>query len=80
MNLFGYQKRKTKIVELENVTLECTRDELLKVIEFFQYSAQLLEVHGEAFGHEHFKDWCRKNDHNFQCDLIIVGKKSEHTS
>lgn len=65
------------LVELENVTLECTRDELLKVIEFLQHSARLLEFHGEAFGHEHFKDWCRKNDHDFYQDLIIVGKKSE---
>ncbi len=75
MNLFGYKKGKMKIEELENVTLECSRDELLKVIEFLQYSARLLEIHGEAFGHEHFKDWCRKNDHKSQCDLIVVGEK-----
>lgn len=80
MNLFGYKKGKMKLEELENVTLECSRDELLKVIEFLQYSARLSEVHGEDFGHVHFKDWCRKNDHKPQRDLIVVGKKNGNGS
>lgn len=46
-------------VRLEEVTLVATPDALREVAAFLIRAADLMDLHGEAFGHEHLRSFCR---------------------
>jgi hypothetical protein len=48
-------------------------EELRRIAAFFSETADLLQQHGEAFGHEHFRDWLERASSAplGDCDLIV---------
>lgn len=59
MRVFGYKKNKKKLLELKEVTFQCTIEELDKIIEFF---SEVKSQHSKVIGktemcHSHYQDW-----------------------
>ncbi len=59
MQIYGYEKDSEQLLKLSESCLECSLEELDKVIEFLQ---QVREEHGKiadktAQPHSHYRDW-----------------------
>ena len=72
MKFYGYEPDSEKLSALEEVSIDCTIDELQMLIDFFTY---VQERHSfvkdkTEMCHSHLKDWCDHND--YKSDLIIV--------
>lgn len=75
MKIFGYQKDNDTLLGLEEVSLQCTIEELEKVIKFLM---EAWEQHTKVYGktdncHSHFRDW-DDGWKNGDPDLIVVTK------
>lgn len=75
MKFFGYQKDDAKLLELEEVSLQCNPSELDEVIEFLN---KVKIEHATALGktnmcHSHFRDW-KSSWNRGDVDFIIVTK------
>jgi hypothetical protein len=42
---------------LEEVTLACSSATLRRLAEFLVHAADMMDLHGDSFGHEHFEDF-----------------------
>ena len=62
MTFFGYEKGGEKLLKMEEVSLECTCEELEKLIEFLnKVKEEHMAVKNKTdICHSHFKDWKRK--------------------
>ena len=59
MKVFGYvgqAESQSSPSELSEVTIVADADELRQIAGFLVDSANAMELHGEAFGHEHLSD------------------------
>ena len=73
MTFFGYEKGGEKLLKMEEVSLECTCEELEKLIEFLN---KVKEEHTAVKNktnicHSHFKDWKSKWNKE-DTDFIVV--------
>jgi hypothetical protein len=48
-------------------------EELRRIAAFLSETADLLQQHGEAFGHEHFQDWLKRGKAApvGDCDIVV---------
>jgi len=60
-----------KPLVLREVALTGTPTQLRVVAEFLEYAADLLERHGDDFGHEHLHFWWKDWQESF-ADIIVV--------
>lgn len=76
MKLFGYEQGKRKLLELKEVSLQGSPEELLAAAAFLTEAAHLMSVHGDSFGHMHYKDWQPENPQwkEIKADLICVAE------
>lgn len=59
-------------LQLREASLVAPAPVLRELSEFLAYAADLLDTHGEAFGHEHFRDWRRgKGLPALDADVIV---------
>lgn len=75
MNFYGYQKDDDKLLELEEISLQCNLSELHEIIEFLN---KVKTEHTTALGktdmcHSHFRDW-NSSWNREEPDFIIVTK------
>lgn len=75
MKLFGYQRDGDKLLELEEVSIQCDIKELEQIIHFL---SKVKEEHAAVANmtsmcHSHFKDW-NPAWQNGEADIIIVTK------
>ncbi len=72
MKAYGYSD-KNKFVELTEVSLECTLDELKEITEFLIYANELNNSNKckDEYCHSHYRDWTDKFDEK-SSDLIII--------
>lgn len=72
MKFYGYEPDSEKLLTLEEVSIDCTINELQNLIEFFTYVQERhFSVKDKTeMCHSHLKDWCKHND--CKSDLIIV--------
>jgi hypothetical protein len=79
VKLFGYDDNHRDIEDpvlrrLGEVTIVPENvDELRRIVAFLSDTADQLQQHGEAFGHEHLTDWLKqvKAEAVGTCDLIV---------
>lgn len=73
MKIFGYQKDNDTLLGLEEVSLQCTIDELEKVIKFLlEERKQHTKVYKKTdICHSHLRDW-DDDWKNGDPDLIVV--------
>jgi len=72
MKVYGYEKSNEDFVELREASIECTMDELDRIIKFLQNTK---EQHNKAKGkteicHSHYRDWDKEWSKE-QSDIII---------
>ena len=72
MKAYGYDL-KSKFVELKEVSLECSLEELKKIADFLNYADKLhsSDLCKNDYCHSHYRDW----DKSFKIgssDLIII--------
>jgi hypothetical protein len=72
---FGYEvdSQATRPARLEELTLRANPATLRALSTFLLQVAGLIEQHGEAFGHEHFRDFVGANFEG--ADVIAVAPK-----
>ena len=72
MKAYGYNT-KNKFVELKEVSLECSPEELKKIAEFLSYADKLhnSEQCKNGYCHSHYRDW-GKDFKAGTSDLIII--------
>ena len=73
MRIFGYPRDAeddSELVELEEITVQAEPELLRKVSQFFLETAELVEKHGDSFGHEHLKDSIK--DDRIVADIVIA--------
>ncbi len=58
MTFFGYEQGKSKLVELQEVSVQASPEALLLLASFLTEVAQSMKINAAPFGHEHYKDWC----------------------
>lgn len=83
MKAFGYRKddEDGPLLHLKEVTLQCAARDLETIIEFLGHVKDLMDKHGEDFGHEHLRDFCKKQNEEWSgTDLIIHGAKVPKSS
>ena len=73
MQIYGYQKNSETLMDLEEVSLKCTLEELEKIVGFL---SKALEEHAGVVDrndicHSHFRDW-DSTWREGNPDLIIV--------
>jgi hypothetical protein len=59
MKVFGYVQRQCNehgLVELSEVTFQCSPERLRQIALFMQQAADEMETHGSGFGHLHIQD------------------------
>lgn len=72
MKIYGYSKN-GKFVNLKEVTLECSCDELKDIANFLSYAEEFHSsdaVNGE-YCHSHYRDWSNLQQ-SLSSDLIII--------
>ena len=69
MNIYGYKKESDEIVELSEISLKCSVEELDSIIDFFKYAKDLKIKNQDYYGHEHFQDWAKEEK---LVDIIIL--------
>lgn len=72
MKAYGYSNE-DKFVELTEVSLECSLDELNKITEFLIYANELhnSDKCKDKYCHSHYRDWVGKFNEK-SSDLIII--------
>jgi hypothetical protein len=76
MKIYGYSKTKVNsdgLLEMGEVTIQTNPDSLRKIAQFLLKCADIIEEHGDSFGHEHFKDQFDKRNNEIT-DIIVVRK------
>lgn len=73
MKIYGYQKNKEKLIEMDEISILSNIDEFKNLLDYLQ---DVLNKHSEVANetdmqHSHFKDWNKKSDSE-QPDIIIV--------
>lgn len=76
MRVFGYEKRDSdadtqRPISLCEVTFNCSPDQLRALAKFLFHAADLIETHGQEFGHEHLRDWWTDWQPEF-ADVVVV--------
>ena len=76
MIFFGYEQGKSKLLKLQEVSVQASPEALLSLASFLTEVAQSMEINSSSFGHEHFKDWCHSKHHVHipNTDFIVVGE------
>jgi len=69
MNIYGYKKESDELLELSEISLECSIEELDSIIDFLKYAKDLKIKNKDKYGHEHFKDWAKEEK---LVDIIIL--------
>lgn len=59
MKVYGYEIEGDELLKLEEVSLEISVSDIDELIRFLGSCKEQMEIHGENFGHEHFKDWLK---------------------
>lgn len=77
MQFYGYEKDSEQLLKLSESCLECSLDELDKVIEFLQ---QVREKHGKIavkteYPHSHYRDWDKSWTSESSDFIITISKK-----
>jgi hypothetical protein len=57
---------------VKQITILASPQELRRISRFIENAADLMEKHGEDYGHEHLQDYDRKDDERYPD--IIIGK------
>ena len=73
MKLYGRQKgaqEDSDPIELEELTFQASPDDLKDISAFISKAAKLMQQHGNAFGHEHFKDTFDKREDD--PEIVVV--------
>lgn len=72
MKAYGYSNT-NKFVELTEISLECTLDELKDITEFVIYANELHNSYSckDEYCHSHYRDWTKNFDKK-SADLIII--------
>ncbi len=78
MRLFGYQKDNDELLRLEEISLQCSIEELQKIIDFLNKTrTEHAAVESKTdICHSHFRDWdpeWKKSDP----DIVVVTKFKE---
>lgn len=78
MNIYGYEKNKKDLLEMSEISLQCSINELKLVIDFLNNT---LEEHKSVKNktdmcHSHFKDFNFQHDET-DPDIIVVSKFKE---
>lgn len=73
MKVYGYKRNSEDFVNMQEASLECSLEELEKVISFLQH---VKEQHGKVIGktencHSHYRDWDREWDKD-ETDIIVI--------
>lgn len=73
MKAYGYKKDDEELIELQEVSLQCSLEELDKIIEFL---INVKKIHSSVSGetklcHSHLRDW-DKDWNNGEMDFIVV--------
>lgn len=78
MKIFGYECNNDEVLELTEGTIECTIEELDKIIIFMQTTKEEFSKvdNYEGVCHSHYRDW-DKEWCNSSSDLIILTKFAE---
>ncbi|MBN6075085.1 hypothetical protein HYE60_07490 [Aggregatibacter actinomycetemcomitans] len=69
MKIYGYAENSDILLELEEVTIQASIDEINKIIEFFTHTKMLMEDNPDTFGHEHLLDFCELKTNS---DIILI--------
>jgi hypothetical protein len=70
MKIYGYELHSDEMVELQEISFQIDSQKLRMLSGFFAKTADIMDKHGEKFGHEHFNDFIdSKNDNS--PDIII---------
>ncbi|MDU8925641.1 hypothetical protein RYD26_12195 [Pasteurellaceae bacterium LIM206] len=69
MKIYGYVKNSSILLELEEITIQASIDELNKIIGFFTHTKILMEDNPDTFGHEHLLDFCELKTNS---DIILT--------
>ena len=75
MRVFGYQQNSEDLLQLEEISIECSIEELEKLIEFLnEVKTKHNAVKNQTdMCHSHYRDW--KSDwNNKEPDIIMVTK------
>jgi hypothetical protein len=74
MKLFGYAvgSEEGSPLALEEVSVVADPATLRRMSEFLLFVADLIEKHGDDFGHEHFEDFV--GDRHPECRFVLCGK------
>ena len=56
MKLFGYIRGDKKLHSLEEITVQADSARIRSLAAFFSKAADLMDAHGDKFGHEHYRD------------------------
>ena len=78
MKIYGYSKLKVTadgLIEMREVSIQTGPDNLRRIAQFINQCAELMEKHGEKFGHEHLKDHYVILDDNFP-DIIVAKSRA----
>lgn len=80
MVFFGYQRNDERLLELEEVSLQCNLEELEELIVFLnevkkEHSAVKNET---GMCHSHFKDWKSKWNKEDTDFIVVTGCSTEH--
>ena len=76
MKIFGYAEGDDMLLTLSEASFQATADELRRLGEFLQETADTIDRAGAAFGHEHFRDFCRRRGIDSvegEADVIAAG-------
>ena len=74
MKAFGYQKddEQGQLLSLKEVTLQCSSRDLETIIAFLSHVKDLMDEHGENFGHAHLRDFCKKQNEGWDGSDFII--------
>ena len=75
MKIYGYSKDSDELQTLTEVILQTSPSNIRQLAKFLLKTADLMDQHGEDFGHQHLQDnianWPRDNP-----DIIIMKENS----
>ena len=71
----GLDKIEAEPMSLREVSLSCKPDQLRVLAKFLLHGAELIEKHGQNFGHEHLRSWWKDWQPGF-VDVIIVTERA----
>jgi len=71
MKVYGYENNSDNLLELNEVTLKCSIDELDLIIEFLNVVKKEHQLYATELCHSHFQDWY-KEWKSEMTDIIVV--------